>query len=442
MSHAWPVVLVVVLALVGSGCTSDEATPTVSPTRETTRSAEEPTATPIPLPSPRPQIPDLGVWVIDADTGTIAKLYEVQDAVLPGSVSATFGAADAVWITGEDGVARRHLFDGTSTDSVDGVTVLEGPDSSVRVLFAGDGRSLSLEVAGESEVVSDAAIRPFLSPDGSAVAYLEGSDASGYELWVATAEGASARLASDVQLCQCDDVTAPSFSPSGEFVAFSDYGALGGDDPTDRGTYVVRADGAAAPARAAAEPRALVGWLTPEEATLVLQVVSDPRLFDAATGETRPLPNQVARGTARLTQSGTHVQIWTPDGGTLLTDPFTGDALEQWSVRGTAAATPFGPAIAVNGPEINVAPIAGCWGVWIEHPNMPEAECVLGAERALWSPDASMLALLSDLGPLDRWLEFWTFGDEPIRVLVPPLSTLAGWSADGRHLLVTWGFEM
>ncbi len=433
------------VALAASGCSGEEATPTstaASPTSEVGATAEAPSATTTAITPPRPLIPDLGVWVIDAETAEIVKLYELDDAPTRERAEPIFAPSGAVWVTDDDGAARRYLADGTVTESVSDGVVFETIDPAARAVLSDDG-ALHLDVDGQREAMGDAVIAPFVSPTGVAVAYLERVGEASVDLLVAVPGGEPIVLAAGVQLCACDDAPAPAWSPSGEFIAFSDFGGAS-DGEDDRGTYVVPVDGGESPTQVVADPRALLGWVASDDATLAIQVVSEPRLFDAASRESRPLmaPGQVARGTGRLAADGARVQIWTPDGGTALVDPASGEELDRWSERGIATLTPFGPALAVLGPELNIAPIPGCWGVWLEHPSLPEAECVLGAERALWSPDGSMLALLSDRGPFDRWLEFWTFGDAAARVLVPPTARLVEWSDDGRFLLVTWGFEM
>ena len=428
------------LVAVAVACTSgDSPEPAASPTPPTEATVVATASTTAALPR-RPPPPEAGALVVDVESGAIATLYELADLTPDLPLSLSRSESGVVWLTGADGVARRFLPDGVETESIAGVAVIEGVAPKVRAMVE-PGGGLSLEVDGEPSRLSESAFGAVLAPDGRAVAYLEERDAGRLVLLVASVGGGAVELLDDVQLCGCEEQPPIRWSPSGEFIAVSDFG-LGGDAGEDRGGFVVRADGGEPARLVVADPEAVIGWLAGEESTLLVQVVSSPMLYDALAGDTRPLlgPGQVARGTSRLSANGRDVQVWTPDGGTALADPVAGVELERWTERGLAVLTPFGPAMAVQGPELTIAPIPGCWGVWIEHPSLPEAECVRGAEQALWSPDGSMLALLSDRGPFDRWLEFWTFGEQPIRVLVPPTATLDGWMVGGRYLLVTWGF--
>jgi hypothetical protein len=380
--------------------------------------------------------------VVDVVSGEVTKLYELDDQPERSLPPPSITAAGAVWLTGRDQVARRYEPSVGLGETIDAAVVWESDDSATRVVL-GDGGMLTLEHGGERAVVAEAALSPVLSPDGRSVAYLERRSDGDFDLLVASVEGQPRTLATGVQLCDCDEPTIPRWSPSGAFIAFGDFGSPGDDEPEDLGGYSVRVDRADPAVRVTDRPSDLLGWLAGADHTLVLQVISEPRLFDAATGEGRALllPGLLARGTGRLTHDARHVQIWTPDGGTTLADPAAGAELERWSLRGDAVLTPFGPSLTVNGPEIALVSVVGCWGVWIEHPNLPEGECVRGAERAQWSPDGSTLALLSAAGSFDRWLEFWTFDDEMVRVLVPRWVTRVEWSAGGRHVLVSWGYE-
>lgn len=425
-----------------AACTSSD-TPEVRPalTPEATATSEVPavaTST-----TPRPPVPRLGAWIVDAVSGEITKLYELDDPpeqrLPPPSITRT----GVVWLTGADGVARRYEPSLGLNTTVDGAVVVESSDAATRVILDAGG-TLSVERDGERTVRSEAALSPVLSPDGQRVAYFEERDDELFDLRVASIEEPPTSLATGVQLCECDDPARLRWSLSGAFLAFRSFGSPDEERPEDRGGYVVRADGAEPAVRVTDRPRDVLGWLTGEAHTLVLQVVAEPRLFDPTVGESRALMRAgllPARGTARLTHDAGQVQIWTADGGTQLVDPASGEELERWMLRGDAALTPLGPSLTLDGPGFSLIPVAGCWGVWIEHPVLPEGECVDGAERAQWSPDGSTLALLSAAQPFDRWLEFWTFDDQTVRVLVPRSVTRVTWSAGGRYVLVAWGYD-
>lgn len=453
MTRFAPVALL--LAVLLAACSSADGTSTATPAgptstveaTSTARPVRTPIVTPTPNPAATPSVvvgPAVGVWIVDAQTGTHVAIFEGE--TIPPTVDAPFPAftsGGAVWVPTWDGVSTRYRADGAVLDTVDGIAVAEAGDGSVRMRFLVDGVTLVLDDSVEEVTVSEDAFRAVVSPDGAAVAYLERRAPDEFDLLVhRVVDGRSAVVARDVQLCQCDDFQRASWSPSGRYFAYADFGRLGSDDPADRGSYVFDAVVGGAPVRVADEPRAYVGWLGTSPSTLLLNRQATAYLVDPAAPSDRLLSPDAPelRGAAQLTADGRTVQIWTPEGDTILIDPETGIELARWSVRGRAILGPFGPAILVDGPARNPVPVPTCNGVWIDHPSLPEAECVRGAARAAWSPDGSLMALQGRPGGGDTWLEIWSFGDDPNRVLIPPRADVIEWSVDGRYLLVAWGF--
>lgn len=445
---------VMMALLVASACTSGGESPggtfTVVATPASSEISPAPTegaATASGTPTTAP--PPVAIWVIDSLTGDAVTLFE--RGARPGDLDAlplAFTPSGAIWLGSAEGVAQRFAPTGEVTATREAAAVLESPNEANVVFFLPGSPILVADGGDGAVLVSGAPRQPVMSPSGDRVAYLELVESSGfgttaYELAVYDlASGTAVTLARGIENCQCDTPYPLRWSPDGAFIAYEDFGILGSDDPEARGSFVVGTDGGADPMRVAAEPRAIVGWFGTSDGTLLVQRPAEPVFVDPATGLTEPLlpRDQLVRGAAHIDATGRGIQIWTPTGGTTLLDPVGGIEVESWRWHGFAALTPFGAALAVDGPAVNSAPAPICSGVWIEHPNLPQGECVRGATRALWSPDGAMLALLGNSGARDRWLEFWTFGEDPLRVLIPPHADLVEWSPDGRYLLVASGF--
>jgi hypothetical protein len=444
---------VVLMLALAAACTSDDEPPpaaSTTPTATASAVASSPDASseagPRATVSPAPAV---GIWVIDSETGSAAVLFDGDSRPSDlGALPLSFTPSGAIWLGSAEGVARRFAPTGEVTATLEAAAVLESPDEASLAYFLPGSPILVADGGAGAVLVSGAPLRPVMSPRGDRVAYLEVAESSefgatSFELVVYDIpNGTVSVLATGIELCQCDVPFPLRWSPTGAFIAYEDFGVIGSDDAEARAGYVVPADGSTAPVRVADEPRRVLGWFGASDDALLVQRPSEPVFVDPMTGLGKPLlpRDQLVRGAARIDPTGRGVQIWTPTGGTTLLDPVAGVEVDRWRVHGFAALTPFGPALAVDGPAVNVAPAPNCTGVWIEHPNLPEGECVRGATRALWSPDGSMLALLGNSGARDRWLEFWTFGEDPLRVLIAPEADLVEWSADGRYLLVAWGF--
>jgi dipeptidyl aminopeptidase/acylaminoacyl peptidase len=77
------------------------------------------------------------------------------------------------------------------------------------------------------------AYHPALSPDGKRIAYFDGMYDHSHNLWVVNADGTERRLLLDDELSAAGHVRALTWSPDGEWLAFT----------TDGSLYVVRPDG-------------------------------------------------------------------------------------------------------------------------------------------------------------------------------------------------------
>jgi Tol biopolymer transport system component len=74
---------------------------------------------------------------------------------------------------------------------------------------------------------------PALSPDGTRIAYFDGMYDHSHNLWVANADGTKRRVLLDDELSDADHIRALTWSPDGEWLAFT----------TDASLYLVRPDG-------------------------------------------------------------------------------------------------------------------------------------------------------------------------------------------------------
>jgi Tol biopolymer transport system component len=77
------------------------------------------------------------------------------------------------------------------------------------------------------------AYHPALSPDGTRIAYFDGMFDHSHNLWVANADGTERRVLLDDELSAADHIRALTWSPDGEWLAFT----------TDGSLYLVRPDG-------------------------------------------------------------------------------------------------------------------------------------------------------------------------------------------------------
>jgi len=426
------------LALLAAACTTPAA-PEATPASEVTR---QPTP-----PASAPAGSTVGVWVVDSQTGAVAILYEGDaEPLIPDASHPTFTPSGVVWLADTAGATRYAPSGGGLAVIEAGSGVIESNEARARTYYlASDGAEPVLMIErplGTTRTVGPDGIRPAFSPSGASLAYLARSEGERFDLVVLDTNLAQRQVrATGLQLCQCEDFSRPVWSPSGDYIAYSNFAAPVSDGPGDRGSFVVEAFGPGEPVRVAGEPGAVVGWLPDASNTLLVGPGSGPALFDAATAEQRPLilAAPQLQGIATLAPGGGHVQLWASTGDTFLVDPRTGIELVHWQVHGNSALTPVGPAIAIDRRSGTFAPVPSCLGVLIAHPRLFVPQCVTGAARSFWSPDGSTLAILGAPAANDRWLEFWTLGAAQFRMLIPPSAEPVEWSPDGRYLLVVWG---
>ena len=160
--------------------------------------------------SPDPSWSSLSV--LEAD-GTATRLTDVAADPTGGSFS-----PDGSQVVYAGGPPEHSAIYAVSSDGGAPRLILR---STRRISFP-DGRS-ALAFADQ----------PALSPDGRRIAYFDGMFDHSHNLWVANAEGTERRVLLDDEVSDAGHMSALTWSPDGEWLAFA----------TDDGIYLVRPDG-------------------------------------------------------------------------------------------------------------------------------------------------------------------------------------------------------
>jgi len=440
--------LLATLALLA--CTSDGTPPSRSPTPtpEVIRTPEatqtlEPTSTPrliAPTPTATPKSPVVGMTVLQASgVGEHYTVYDGHSRLIDDQFP-RFTSDGAVWYSPTDETAAFR-WDSTAraTEAIEGAWgVTESADGLTRSynLRSDDGPTHDLvAIRGDLELTTRGDYSAHvLSPDGLSLAAFRWENGANSLVVFDLAGGRHTTLATDIDTCDCRNPP-PLWSPSGAYLAYTDFGNPPTDE-ADRGGFVVAVDRAVDPI----EVGDIVGWLATDEGDRLVAIASGVlRLVDPATGERHALAlPEVGVRFATLTAGATLLDVAANDSDgvtrTLLLDPLTSEILGSWEGDGPAAMTPDGPAFASTNTE-------GCAGTRLDHPALDEPACFDGADVAVWSPDGRLLALRGDSRQsTDDWVEIWDVAaDFRYRFEVPPDSRLLGWSPDSIHLLVIWG---
>jgi hypothetical protein len=370
-------------------------------------------------------------------------LYRGESRVVAYDYFPTFNADGSVWIgTVGGGAVTRFAPDGRELESFDGAhLVMESADGRSRSYSLSGAGALIVERDGVRRTLTGTVVRRAFSPDGHRIAYYVHHDehyaASLHVLDIPSGE--TWMLAEDIDPCRCDLTRNPTWSASGDYLAFIDYGDPTRDEPSDYGHYVVSVAGA--------EPldvSSFVGWIQIDGVDLLV-TNEPPSLHDPRTDSHLPIPIAGAdvsyvSGIVDDRLLAAWIDLPSSARAFVLLDPRTGTELARWRHGGRIALTDGGPANAVS-PSTRRPPAArDCSGFWIEHPALVEPACFADSRIGAWSPDGTRFAAIGRSGN-DWWVEVWTAAEGVRYHFDIPGSevTLVGWSPDGAYLLVTWG---
>ncbi len=388
--------------------------------------------------TPVPVTQNVAVWSVNVGTGAHDVLYDgpgpyyLSNAFYPDLVP----ARDAIWIsTSSTEGATRYALDGTALATIPGAAgVVESRDAQSRAYYRRSDGTLVVARGDVRRVLAGRNALPTFSPSGDRVAYyaVDRVTNAGALTVLEIATGVQTVVATNVDPCQCDGSAPPSWSSSGRFIAYHDYGGQPGGDAG--GEYLVAAAGGP-PARLTAPPV----WLSGDRFAFLGG--GDVVTMDAATGAVQVLASGLAQqGDLRLDETGR--LLLAPGAGAV--DGSVGETVALDAATGAIVGRGRWPGAIVTWTPVGLAAVATSWdgtlpppcsSGYIDHPLLTQPRC-LGSHVVRWSPDGMRLAYVTDASV--HVLDLAT-GDDRVLVDTDTSPSTLRWSADGSRLVVAWG---
>lgn len=475
------------VALFTAACTGDDgaapatlagtaaavASPTEGATAAIVTATPSSTATQPPRTITSPAIAaDNGVWLIDAPRGERTVLAEFSLRSFGFSSPPTFAAdGRSIWTDSPGGDAIRYSLAGDELERIDRARrVVESANGQGRFYsrIGADGSyqgRVFESAAGIAEVEQGS--RPEFSPDGARVAFTQWqADTQTSTLRVLDlASGEIVTLASGLEGCECGGGPGIAWSPTGRYLAYSDFGAGDPSTPTgepaetpiDRGVHIIEL-ATAQSTKITPEPWGRAGSWHPERDLIAVERDNALYFVDLETGEERLVVAGTDSTNYWLDPGWRQVQSVISSGPpyvyqSVIFDPADGRELARWDGNGTPVWTESGPAFAArtSGSAVDL----DCAGLLVDHPSLIESRCFEGAELASWSPDGRFLLLTrarhtqilraAAYVTIRGWelVLFDTLTDTE-RVLsgdlLPDQYPQIQWNRDGTHALVVWPY--
>lgn len=458
MARMLGICALVVVGALGVGCSSDEGLQaTVAPETATVEVSATPRALVTAMPTVEvveatPEPPDVGVLVMDVATGETTELYRGSEYLLLGDrfYPRSTGDQSAVWLSVESwGEARRFGLDGQLLFTVDGWGAIESDDglSHSYYLVDEDGtllRSIAVERRGVRRIFDGRVVRRAFSPDGRSIAIELSGVESQIELVVLDIETGDSRvLATDVGLCQCDGGPTPRWSPSGDYLAYSDFDYdSAADEPMGSGSFVAHAASGEIVQLVPRNGWAGRGWGNGD--TIDYRDGLELWRFDARTGTRKLLAVAPEGGSVDLLGGGylaveELIDARSRQLETVLVDQASGAEIERWP--GSVNLTVVTDGVAVIARDSSSLPY-DCSGVWVDHPLLDAPLCFHDANWwASWSPDGSKLAVLRHVDGDSSVIEVVDLRSGE-RILSEPIEAriaFMSWNDAGTHIVGAWG---